>query len=171
MMLIIRHGDKEYHNNSKVKSCRLDADLSKSGVITARKVFKSYLQQYKLPSKIISSPYLRARRTASIAQEIILAETGYLIPVEIDILLSEYLGNQYAIKEEDFTIFTKELSVIINENENDLRQRMKAFLENVKLTSEYIWVITHGFNIFTINEILNIDLKYPKPLDAQVINL
>ncbi len=162
MALFIRHG-KKTHANGKLPKFKLDnyypldPDLTEQGKILAKKKFL-VLFKNELPTKIICSPYLRTRKTALIAQEVIYELTNQSINIDIDPLLSEYLHKNHVITEQSFHPDTEKF-VILPEYKSQYRNRMKQVYDNKEANVLYI---THGYNIQTIALCMNKKIKYPK---------
>ena len=165
-MLYIRHGEKSYKNGDS-DNYPLDPDLTETGKHQAKIFFRSLLDNYNIPPKIISSPYLRARETAQIAQDVILENTGIKIPILYDPNIGEYLGHQKNICLEDgLHPETLLLNPIPHETFEQYRRRV---LKHVSY-AENAWYISHGMVIKSVAHFKGYDIDYPDPLGSILIN-
>jgi broad specificity phosphatase PhoE len=165
-MLYIRHGEKSYKNGqSDIFS--LDPNLTDSGKEQAKDFFRSILNIYKIPPKIVSSPYLRARETAKIAHDIILEKTGKKIPILYDSYIGEYLGHQKNITLQDgLHPETLALNPIPHETFQQYSYRIRKHMK----TATDAWYITHGMVLKSIAYFKGSEIDYPDPLGAIYIN-
>ena len=92
-MLYVRHGFKSYPNSSKRK-WGFDPPLRHNSIESTLQRFIHYVDLYGPPNTIITSPYLRCRQTAKLAQQAILEATGVTVDIICDSTIGEYLGNQ-----------------------------------------------------------------------------
>jgi broad specificity phosphatase PhoE len=178
--IYIRHAPKEYSNgHAPPGRPQHDPSISKRSFQDCEELGNILIENYGLPSMIITSPYLRTRQTA--------AKLSCAIPESmkcddknlfIDTNIAEYLGNQrgqvdvnddtfyYSLKpttdgEEEFPLRTGETKPELNERILNHLQMMqilhKEGKENNRVipeTYKIIWIITHGLVISTIYDIL-----------------
>lgn len=167
-MLYIRHGEKEYKNGGNLKFS-LDPDLTEKGIIDSTEKFIYLASKYGAPDLIISSPYLRTRKTSSIAKAMILEITGINVEIKYDRILGECLKNQVG---KDLTICLRPETLIHNpippENDRQYHGRMCAHVRNARSN---IWYVTHGYNITKIALIKKQKIKYPDELCGIYIDL
>lgn len=81
-LYILRHGETEWNLNGRLQG-RFDSELTQNGVAQARMQHAILLRENLTGFAAISSPQGRARRTAEIALE------GLIAPIETDAALSE----------------------------------------------------------------------------------
>jgi hypothetical protein len=154
-MLLIRHSEKAYDNK-----IGLDAELTDYGHELAYNKFVHLYECYDIPTKIVTSPYLRTRLTALEAQQAILDQTGKLVPIYSEPLLSEFLNSdrhQYNLQTQ-LSIETLRLKPFRPQNKKQFYERMKRF---VNKSEDNVWYITHGYNIQVIAEIWGYQVNYP----------
>lgn len=165
-MLYIRHGPKLYKNGDS-SSYPLDPPLTPEGKNTARNKFRSLLQRFGPPPKIVSSPYLRARETAKIAQDVIFEDTGKTVPIVYDSAIGEYLGHQKNCDmKRDLYPETLQLNPLPPETWNQYSYRVRTHFNKTKDDG---WYITHGL---VINSIAFFHKKkfYPSELEGIFID-
>lgn len=166
-MLYIRHGEKLY-NNGESKTFSLDPELTEKGKREAWDKFLTIVRDFGIPDKIISSPYLRTRETAEIAQDVIFKVSGLFVPIFIDPLVGEYLGNQ---EDKDLNTCLRKETLQFNpippETWYKFMSRLKRHLLYQK--DENVWYITHGLVIKMIAD-LN-QKKIDSPQSAEGISL
>lgn len=152
-MLYIRHAKKIYNNNSSNQYC-LDAPLTEEGRNDAKIKFQQLIEKYGIPDSIVTSPFLRNRETAKIAQDCILATKQQLVEIKYDPKIGEYLGNQKA-KDIYQHLYqdTIDLNPIPVESLDQFRKRVIEHLREVK--DKYTWYISHGFFIKLIAQQYN----------------
>lgn len=168
-MLFIRHGEKEYINGES-STYPLDPDLTEEGKLLAYDKILFLINKYIIPDTIITSPYLRTRRTATIAQQVIYDVTGIHVPIVCDNFLSEFLNNnEYhdVIMEEAVRPETLQYKPIPPETYKQHTKRMCAVLHS-KVPN--VFYITHGFNITTIASLKGYHVEHPKELCGIMIN-
>jgi hypothetical protein len=174
-MLYIRHAEKQY-KNGKNKKYSLDPDITEKGKIEALNKFKLLLDQYGVPERIITSPYLRTRSTAEIASLLIFEQMHINIEIEYDNQLGECLQHQ---SDKDLNICLRPETLIHNPISDKKLKKYKNRINNHTKKSQYnTWYITHGFNIFTIASIKGYNIKHPRELcgiaidsDGKVTNI
>lgn len=169
-MLYIRHAEKAY-SNGKSLEFSLDPPLTNKGRESAKVRFQELLAQFGAPSIIISSPYLRTRETAEIAQEVINETTSLTISIEYNPKIGEYLGNHTnktiskCLRPE--TLIHKP---IYPENWNQYKARVRSFERTLKSPFGKIWYITHGLIIKDIGYFHGHQVDYPKELTGICID-
>jgi hypothetical protein len=140
--IYIRHADKQY-KNMKSELFKHDPGITQLGVERSRKVAQKLIEQYGEPSKIVSSPFRRARETAMIMNMML---KNPLEEICIDINISEYLGN-HANTPLDVTCATKFHNPPHPETFEDMKKRVKKHIDKTRKT-EYdnpkavIWYVT-----------------------------
>jgi broad specificity phosphatase PhoE len=169
-MLFIRHGEKEYINGGS-SIYPLDPDLTEEGKQLAYDKFLFLINKYHIiPDTIITSPYLRTRRTATIAQQVIYDITGINVLIICDNFLSEFLNNnEYhdVIMEEAVRPETLQYKPIPPETYQEYKKRMYV-VSNSKVPN--VFYITHGFNITTIALLKGYHVEHPKELCGIMIH-
>jgi len=163
--LYIRHAEKEYKNGNN-DEFSLDPDITEKGKIDALNKFKLLLDEYGPPEKIISSPYLRTRATAQIAQSVILEQINLQIKIEYDNKLGECLKNH---PNKDLTVCLRPETLIHNPIHPETNIQFNNRIYNHKSKSN-TWYITHGLNIYTIASMKKCKIKYPDELCGVVID-
>lgn len=142
----IRHGRKAFRNG-EVKEAEEplyahDPPLTDKGREEAQHFFTVLLWREGIPSSLISSPYLRTRETAQIAQAVIAEETGTQIPLRIDANIGEYLG-----------YLPEQVIVLHPDTEQFFPHRKESWAacqkriwyhRNTAPRNEHVWFITHG---------------------------
>ena len=167
-ILFIRHGKKTHKNNRAPVNGKnndyygLDPDLTLEGKEEAGDKFRELINNHQIPDKIITSPYLRTRKTAEIAQTIIFEVTSQFVEIIIDKELSEFLN-----KQKHDTILGDELHPDTwhhkpkhPEYKNQYKKRMNRCYNSYK-NKNNVWVITHGLNIQAIASEAGHNILYP----------
>ena len=154
-MILIRHAEKKENNNTNT-----DSDLKEDQYKKIQDKVKYLIKYYKNPPNyIISSPFLRTRKTSEAIQNYFLIKLKIYIPIIYDNQIGEYLGNQKnkEIKLEEETLKYNPIGV----------ETWREFINRVsKIKFEKNnWYITHGIVIKNILYINNINIPYPKYLD------
>lgn len=152
MRIYIRHGDKAYDNGhpppGSSRKPAYDPPLTHKGKKKAVLLAEELLKKYPIPTRIITSPYLRARQTAiAMASVVVKKYSPCTIAINYDRNLSEYLGNhRNAIL--DVTSTTAKCHPPHPETFKKFRDRVKRhYTESIDLPGEVIWIITHGIII------------------------
>lgn len=159
-MLYIRHGEKLY-DNGKSETFPLDPPLTDFGREEATEYFQSFVHTFGVPSKIVSSPYRRTRQTAKIAQDVIHKQTGVFVPIFVDTLISEYLGNQKNTNLEGaFHPNTEKYSPVPPETWTEFLLRVRL---HSRLCTPDTWYVTHGLFIKTLAKWHGTDVPRPSP--------
>lgn len=166
-ILYIRHAEKQY-KNGKNEEFSLDPDITEEGKIAALNKFKSLVDKYGIPERIISSPYLRTRTTAEIANSVIFEKTNINIEIQYDNKLGECLKNQV---DKDLNICLRPETLIHNPIHHETSEHYNNVIyEHTKESQYNTWYITHGFNIYTIALMKKRKIKYPDELCGIVID-
>ena len=146
-MIYIRHAEKSYANGGN-DTFPLDPPLTDQGIEAARCRFQHLFNTYGVPPRIVSSPFLRARETAYIAQNIIFDLIGCVVPVTYDSNIGEYLGHHM---KKDINVClcpeTLALNPIPPETWKQYSQRMYIYVNSNPPDG---WYITHGIVIQSI---------------------
>ena len=130
-MLYVRHSEKSYKNGASERF-PLDPNLTVYGRKLAQSRFEELVESYGPPELIISSPYLRTRETAEIAQQVILEATGTHVDIHYDPFIGEYLGNQKSISlEEGVTPETLALDPVHHETLEQYRSRVRQHVRGL----------------------------------------
>lgn len=146
--LYIRHSIKAYKNGQNCTHS-LDPNITDDGKRLARERFTHLLKQYGAPQQIVSSPYLRTRETALIAQSVVQEITGVLVPITYDSRLGEYLNPKHANYKEQITHDTMTLGVVPPCSLTSYTKGIESFLKD---NTGDGWYITHGLTIRIIVE-------------------
>jgi len=138
-MYIIRHGVKMW-NNGKNKYLSHDPPLDEKYNYKIYEIKNILVNDFE-PNCILSSPFLRCRQTAEIL-------SNNNIPIYIDPLLREYLGNWKNIQSNNFDTVTYNYisNVKIVENFDELKSRVEMLKQQLKNINN-VWVVTHGIII------------------------
>jgi broad specificity phosphatase PhoE len=170
-MLYIRHAQKAYRNGD-AKEFALDPELTEKGREAARNKFRELIRVHGIPSRIISSPYLRARETAQIACEVIAEVNDCSIQITCDSSIGEYLGHHRGI---DLSRCLRPETLSYNpippEQWKQYSTRVKRHVHftrecRVSQSSQPIWYITHGIVIKSVAFFQGYDIAYPCELSG-----
>ena len=142
--IYIRHADKQYKNMDS-ELFKHDPGITKIGVERSKKVAEKLIEQYGEPTKIISSPFRRARETAMVMNSILKTPFEEIV---IDNSISEYLGN-HADSPLDVTQATKVHNPPHPETFDDMKKRVKKHIDKMYKQDHdtpkgVVWIITHG---------------------------
>ena len=140
--IYIRHADKDF-NNGNSEYFKHDPGITETGVDRAKNIGMKLIKLYGEPTKIISSPYRRARETSLIMNNVLKNPLDEIV-IETDI--SEYLGNHNDVPL-DVTIATKIHCPPHPETFEHMKKRVKKYLEKNNKKEGIVWVITHGLII------------------------
>ena len=165
-LVLIRHARKLYGNKD---GCipRYDPAIIDSEWERAPDILGEYIETHSIkPTRIISSPYLRTRETSQILSDIT------SVPIEINRLVSEFLGWNKDFSEDNFHPCTFKHDPIPPEKKNDYTTRINnalgSILEETK-KDEVVWVVTHGYGVRTFLLSKNFKLNSVKPLTGAII--
>lgn len=165
-MLYIRHAQKAYRNGESETLC-LDPYLTEAGIEASKQKFRYLVETHGIPTKIVCSPYLRARETANIAADVICDITGEKIEVSCDPLIGEYLGHH---KNKDISKCLHEETLIHNpippENWKEYSARVR---KHTRFAKHNIWYVTHGLVIQSIAFFHGEKITYPSELEGILI--
>ena len=166
-MLYIRHAQKLYRNGSS-STFSLDPGITNEGREAAKLKFSQLIKLHGIPSKIISSPYLRTRETAQIAHDVIFEASGKSIEITYEPLIGEYLGHH---NNKDISKCLRSETLIHNpifpEDWVHYSQRIRKYLER---DHDFGWYITHGIVIQSISVFSGKKINYPNELEGIIIN-
>lgn len=166
-MLYIRHSYKAY-SNGKSNEYSLDPGLTDEGKKIAIQKFQQLLTEYESPSKIISSPYLRARETARIAHDVILEIKGKSVEILYDPLIGEYLGHH---KNKDIQQCLRPETLIHNPTPPESWiEYSKRVRNHIDTKPSDCWVITHGIVIQSISYFNGNKVPHPSELTGIYID-
>lgn len=145
-MILIRHGEKKYVNNSNNKF-RLDSPVTRKGKLESALTCLSLLETHHPPSRIVSSPYLRARQTAEEFKRILELQ-GIFVEIVVNVNYSECLIHQKdkVVENKDLRKSTLKRGYIPPETKEEHFKRVASAIQNLKKGD---WVITHGYFIST----------------------
>ena len=161
--IYIRHADKGY-KNGKSDFFKHDPAITEIGIKRSRVIAQILIQHYGIPTRIICSPYRRARETAIIMNMML----DNPLDLEVDADLSEYLGNHPKV-ELDVVMATKIHQPPHPETFDQMKLRVKKHYDRLKKQEYYkevsnkeggknevIWIITHGIIMKQICNFLDI---------------
>lgn len=139
--LIIRHAKKKYSNRKGPRGLPIfDPDILPEETKGIKELAMILLKRGYRPRGIITSPYLRTRRTSEIIAKVV----G--VDVIIDRNLSEFLGNQKGLTERRSKTYfypgTRRYNPIIKENKTQFRERATSY----GFERGY-WYVCHGYFI------------------------
>lgn len=170
IMLYIRHAQKA-HRNGASHEFPLDPGLTDTGRKHARDRFRELVILYGIPSQIVCSPFLRARETAQIANEIITEITGKSLDILCEPQIGEYLGHH---RDKTMHKCLRPETLIHNpippEQWKQYSKRIRNFVRNIRPYNGTIWYITHGIVIKSIAHFLGYNMEYPEELSGIYIN-
>jgi broad specificity phosphatase PhoE len=149
--IYIRHAVKDYRN-SDAEFFKHDPGIKEFGVERAKKIATKLIETYGEPTKIVASPYRRTRETAMIMNTML---KNPFEEIFINTNLSEYLGN-HAHAPIDVTSATKIHNPPHPESFDDMKKRVKKFMDKNEKSKEIVWFITHGIIIKQIASNLGI---------------
>ena len=178
--IYIRHSNKEYVNGDALMF-KHDPGITEKGVENAKMVAQHLIEQWGIPSKIIVSPYRRARETAKVMRSVLTntdnTEKKKKIPIYVDREVSEYLGNHRSV-----TIDVTESTLVHDpphpETFNDMKLRVKKhhdkitnyMKKDIKKGSSnntnnknVIWIITHGLIMKQVASLIGIKMSKEFP--------
>ncbi len=156
--IYIRHADKSY-KNMESEIFKHDPGITTLGVERSINVALKLVEEYGEPTKIVSSPFRRARETAMIMN---MTLKNPFEEILIDVNLSEYLGNHNNVPL-DVTTATRIHNPPHPETFDGMKKRVKRHIEKINKHSnkkEIIWFITHGLILKQVAN--NISLKTTK---------
>jgi len=154
-LLWIRHGEKKFKNGKGSPGyCDHDPPLKKNNDPNINIVGHSIFIRFGVPDKIICSPFLRTRETATSLQKFFSKYYSKDIEIEVDVNIGEFLGwiKPSGLKAQ----VTEETSTYINpllgiEKIKDVRERSKNHIDSIRRTDN-ILIITHGIVIEFIHK-------------------
>lgn len=163
-MLYIRHPEKAYTNGT-AREYSLDPGLTEAGKEAARDRFRALVRAHGAPPLIITSPYLRARETAQIANEVITEITGSSVDIIYDARIGEFLGHH---KDKDLNMCLRPETLVHKpmppEHWRQFVNRVRKYVKSLNGKVDPAWCITHGIVIKTIARAHGYEVNYPKEL-------
>ena len=151
----IRHGEKIYPNGAAPQgSHNHDPPIKDNVKCKIEKICEKIRSRFGVPTKIISSPFLRTRETALLIKDFFNSEKE--INIVIDNNISEYLGwsrpkgQRADVSEETNQFITPTLGT---EKLKDVEQRSREHVQYVNKTGITV-VVTHGIVIGYIYQYL-----------------
>ena len=166
--IFIRHGEKFYKNGKNPEGFPAhDPPLCNGAEEEIKRRTKDLIEKYKLPEKIICSPFYRTRETALAIQYYILKNHNIFIDVEINNDISEFLGHQRPRgAKADLHPSTSEYikTFIGRENMKDCKERIIKFYDSIEKNKNY-WYVTHGILISFLREHLTGKKKKVRELE------
>lgn len=153
MYLFIRHAEKSHRNghpisavsNSETREYSYDPTITSNGATAAKHLGAILVEKYGRPTKVIISPYLRARQTA--------LQMLTCLPIElrpepqVDTRLSEYLGHHRG-KQIDLHPLTIAYRPPCDESFENLEERVRNYASTLQIDpQDRVWVVTHGLVI------------------------
>lgn len=167
-MLYIRHAQKAYSNGA-VKEFSLDPALTDAGRTAARSKFRQLIIQHGIPTRIICSPYLRARETAQIANEVVAEITNSQVEITYDREIGEYLGHHHGKNlQQCLRPETLVHNPIPPELWKQYQTRIRKYVRdtNWACSKQLTWHITHGLIIQSIAQFRGYKIKHPEELSG-----
>ena len=142
--IYIRHADKQY-KNMDAELFKHDPGIKSVGVEKSKKVAEKLVAEYGEPTKIICSPFRRARETAMVMNSVL---KNPVEEIHIDRNISEYLGN-HPESELDVTPATKIHNPPHPETIDDMKKRVdrhvsKMYKYDHDDPKAVVWIVTHG---------------------------
>lgn len=171
----IRHSEKLYNNGKANGRGRQHDSGIKNSWLSEREISilcKKLVYKYKLPDKLIVSPFLRARQTANLFLESLQNEYNHIPKIEYSTDISEYLG---FCKEEKLDLEPDTLEYFKEpykkkESMYDLESRISKHIKYINNSKENIWIITHGLIMTKIRYFYKaIDASHFEPLEYLVL--
>ena len=165
MKVLIRHAEKSYYNGkpNNISDHKHDPPLTEKGILDVINKTSTLIQTYGLPTKIITSPFLRCRQTAILLR---LTCLEYIknqkiqhndIEICIDPIFSEYLGNHNQ-DTLDLNSETGKYEIPHPENWITFELRMFHACKLLRtLQDDNIWIITHGVVMSTVRQFITQD--------------
>jgi len=151
---LVRHAD--YSNPRKIMPGRLPVELSKNGILQAKKL-KVFFSDKKI-DKIYSSAVLRCKQTSEI-----ISDSKIAIEYNKDLLesFSAYQG-YWEIEWSHFFSHTQELG---GETNQDIQNRMINFYKKLDLKSKKNYIIcSHGDPLYFLYQFLDNQTLLPQDL-------
>lgn len=153
-IVFIRHFEKKWDNNPKKNNKYYDGKYKFDSPILEKNDYAEIIwecvKKYGEPEIVYCSPYLRTRQTAAYLSEEFIHDSR----------LCEYLGHKNHFGQDlDLHPSTLELLDEIplpgTESEKEFKKRVKKFYQELPKIEGTIYVITHGYVIYTISKQLN----------------
>ncbi len=165
-IIYIRHAEKAYANGKGPADLpHHDPDILPEEEPKCQELGAHLIATYGPPDTVLSSPYLRARRTAAL---LVSAIPEAIRPnIVLDAQIAEFLGHQKRYKEPDVYPETSCVGQLPPPRESfrALSDRGAAHLHAIGLAStsnspytgaRNVWVVTHGLFIQTLVKLLKL---------------
>lgn len=194
--IYLRHGPKEYKNGRATRGRpQHDPPITRSSISFCQEVGTFLIKNYGIPKIVIVSPYLRTRQTGKLLTN----SLPYYIKNRFytDNNIAEYLGNlegNIDVTNETLDYATdpvsNQLLLKMGETKHEFNFRIKEHLSMLQITTSdeedvfdskttVVWVVTHGYTISTIYNILkekgftgcDIDSYYPEEMEGLIIKM
>lgn len=164
-LVLVRHGNKLHESTRR----HYDSPIDKQEWNRGEVLFQEYINEHNIiPTKILCSPYLRTRETASILSRV----TG--LDVEIVRGFSNYIGPSKIFDEDSFDEDTWAYKPCSPESRYHFRNRVYNAYHDVLDSydkDDIVWIITHRFVISTcVNIVDKDDRRSFKPLSGVIID-
>lgn len=191
--IYLRHAPKEHKNGqAPIGNPQHDPSILKESIGKCQSIGKILTDNYHKPDIVIISPYRRTIQTA----EALMSKTGVYISkkqIFVDSNIAEYLGNQKG--RIDLTPETYKYSSQLEnlaplrtgESLEEFKERIMDHIEMLQILptedtysgDRVVWIITHGFVISTIYDILKSnnfltskeETFYPDELEGIVVRM
>ena len=166
--IYLRHAPKEHKNGqAPFNMAQHDSPILETSIERCQNIGRILYENYGKPNIVIMSPYKRTIQTA----EVLMSKAGFYTAkrqIFVDSNIAEYLGNQRGridLTPETYK-YNNQLDGLpplrTGETIDEFKERVISHLEMLQILSEeeknphdrIIWVITHGFVISTIYDIL-----------------
>ena len=170
----IRHAEKLYNNGRALNQgkqhdspLKPDEDLR----YQIEYLVKSLRLKVGVPKTIIISPFLRTRQTAKFIIDYLKED----IEIKYSNDVMEYLGfchsrSGFADLETTTLFKMKKTQFALGESVEELEERVAKHISEIKSMDENVWIITHGFVINKIYEIMEgKELRRVEPLEYLVL--
>jgi broad specificity phosphatase PhoE len=166
----IRHAEKKFKNG---KGCLWDKQHDPGIIEDEENIYETVnklADEYGIPDKILTSPFLRTRQTSDVMKKILLQKYDKNIEISICNNVREYLGfckskDGYA----DLDYQTEKHiggPVKLKESTLNLTLRLESHINNLNKHEKNVWIITHGILMSNIYKLHTGDEPdRPKPLD------
>jgi broad specificity phosphatase PhoE len=152
-IVLIRHAEKLHESTLQY----YDSPIRKSEWYRGETLLQNYIMKHDIqPTKIISSPYLRTRETATILSRI----TG--LDIEVENGFSNYIGPRKSFNNEAFHESTLRYKPSRPETKSEFHKRIREALTSLieeSTEDETIWVVTHRFVISSCVTSINPKLR------------
>lgn len=195
--IYLRHGPKEYKNGRATRGRpQHDPPIMRTSISFCQEMGTLLIKNYGIPKIVIVSPYLRTRQTGKLLTN----SLPYYIKncFYTDNNIAEYLGNlegNIDVTNETLDYATDPVShqllLKMGESKLEFNLRIKEHLTMLQITpvdeeddefdckTTVVWVVTHGYTISTIYNILkesgftgcDKDSYYPEEMEGLIIKM